>query len=126
VPLRLPDTLRLRTRRAWDWFLTYTIGYGYRPERIVLWLAGALVVATSLFAALHPAQVLPATTEGAQPGFNPFLFSLDLLLPVASLGQRDAFVTQGLAAWAAAAFTITGWLLGAVLVAGLGGVFKRD
>ena len=114
------------TRGVWDLFLTYSIGYGYRPGRIVYWLAGALAIATPLFAALHPAQVLPARPEGAQPTFNPFLYSLDLLLPVASLGQRGAFVTQGFAAWASATFTIAGWLLGAVLVAGLGGVFRRD
>ena len=110
----------------WGWFLTYSIGYGYRPGRIVYWLAGALAIATPLFTELHPAQVLPVKAEGVQPAFNPFLYSLDLLLPVASLGQRSAFVTQGLAAWASAAFTVAGWLLGAVLVAGLGGVFKRD
>lgn len=32
----------------------------------------------------------------------------------------------GAAIWWAAGFTLTGWLLAAILVAGLSGLFKRD
>lgn len=37
--------------------------------------------------------------------------------------QRDTFVAEG---WAAFGFTFAGWLLAAIVVAGLSGVFKRD
>jgi hypothetical protein len=75
---------------------------------------------------LHPSNGLPAKDQPSQPTFSPFLYSLDLLLPVANLGQRNAFATQGVATWIAAACTVSGWLLGAILVAGLVDVFKRD
>jgi hypothetical protein len=51
---------------------------------------------------------------------------LDLLLPVANLKQRDAFVPHHYAAWWSFSLTFAGWFLAAVLVAGLSGVFKRD
>jgi hypothetical protein len=53
-------------------------------------------------------------------------YTLDLLIPVANLHQRDAFVAQGYAAWWSFGLSLAGWLLAAVLVAGLAGVFKRD
>lgn len=40
------------------------------------------------------------------PTFSPSLYVFDLLLPVASLKQRDAFTTDGAATWWAAGFTL--------------------
>jgi hypothetical protein len=47
-------------------------------------------------------------------------------LPVVNFKQRDSFVVEGWAAWAAFEFTFAGWLLAAIVVAGLAGAFKRD
>ena len=44
---------------------------------------------------------------------------MDLLLPVVNFKQRDAFVAEGWAAWAVFGFTFAGWLLAAIVVAGL-------
>jgi transposase len=65
------------------------------------------------------------TTEGLSR-FNSFCYTVDLLLPVANFKQRDSFVAAGWVAWASFGFTFAGWLLAAVVVAGLSGVFKRD
>ena len=51
---------------------------------------------------------------------------MDLLLPVVNFKQRDSFVAESWAAWAAFGFTFAGWLLAAIVVAGLSGIFKRD
>jgi hypothetical protein len=53
-------------------------------------------------------------------------YTADLLLPMANLGERAKFTAVGDAAWLAFAYTLTGWLLAIVLVAGLTGIFKRD
>jgi hypothetical protein len=45
---------------------------------------------------------------------------------VAIAKQRDAFIADGYAAWAAFGFSLAGWLLAGIVVAGLTGVFKRD
>ena len=61
-----------------------------------------------------------------RPDFHSFRYTMDLLLPVVNFKQRDSFVAEGWAAWASFGFTFAGWLLAAIVVAGLSGVFKRD
>jgi hypothetical protein len=55
------------------------------------------------------------------PRFHSFHY-MDLLLPVVNFKQRDAYVAEGWAAWAVFGFTFAGWLLAAIVVAGLSGV----
>jgi hypothetical protein len=115
--------------RAWSAVLRWTIGYGYRPALALIPLGFLALLGSVLFtiASHHPDQLHPAhpgTHE--QPRFDGFRFTMDLLLPVVNFKQRDSFVTDGWASWAAFGFTFTGWLLAAVVVAGLSGVFKRD
>jgi hypothetical protein len=112
--------------RAWSALLRWTIGYGYRPALALIPLTVLLFAGTVIFAAAHPDQLHPAKTGPEQPGFNSFRYTLDLLLPVANFKQRDAFVASGWTAWLSFGFTFAGWLLAAVVVAGLGGVFRRD
>jgi hypothetical protein len=111
---------------AWSFFLRWTIGYGYRPTLALPWLLGLLAVGWAVFDHAYPTQLRPAKGGAEQPGFHPARYTLDLLLPVANLKQRDAFVPHGAAAWWAFGLSLAGWLLAAVVVAGLGGVFKRD
>ena len=73
-----------------------------------------------------PTELRPARSRPGQPGFNPARYTLDLLLPVANLHQREAFVPPRYAAWWAFGLTLAGWLLAAVVVAGPAGAFKRD
>jgi hypothetical protein len=112
--------------KVWSALLRWMIGYGYRPARALIPLTVLLIAGTVIFAVAYPGQLHPAKTGSEQPGFNSFRYTLDLLLPVANFKQRDAFVASGWIAWLSFVFTFVGWLLGAVVVAGLAGVFKRD
>jgi hypothetical protein len=114
--------------QAWSAVLRWTIGYGYRPILALIPLAVLLAAGSVLFeVASHDRELLhPAKSGLEQPAFNSFFYTLDLLLPVVNFKQRDAFVAGGWAAWAVVGFTFAGWLLAAIVVAGLGGVFKRD
>jgi hypothetical protein len=112
--------------RAWSFILRWTIGYGYRPALALPYLAGLFVIGWVVFGHAYPTELRPAKSGPEQPGFNPARYTLDLLLPVANLDQRDAFVPHGYAAWWAFGLTLAGWLLAAIVVAGLTGVFKRD
>jgi len=112
--------------RAWSLVLRWTIGYGYRPALALPYLAGLFVIGWVVFSHAYPTALRPAESGPGQPEFNPARYTLDLLLPVANLHQREAFVPRGYAAWWAFGLTLAGWLLAAVVVAGLTGVFKRD
>jgi hypothetical protein len=113
---------------AWSAVLRWTIGYGYRPALVLLpltllALAGSIIFAV---ASQYPDRLHPAKAGAEQPSFNSFRYTMDLLLPVVNFNQRASFVTDGWAAWASFGFTFAGWLLAAVVIAGLTGVFKRD
>ena len=112
--------------RAWSFVLRWTIGYGYQPALALPYLAALFVIGWVVFDHAYPTALRPAKSGPGQPGFNPARYTLDLLLPVANLHQRDTFVPYGYAAWWAFGLTLAGWLLAAVVVAGLTGVFKRD
>jgi fatty acid desaturase len=114
--------------RVWSGLLYWTIGYGYRPILVLIpWVV--LLIAGSVFfqAVSHdPGLLRPAKTGPEQPSFNAVRYTVDLLLPVANFKQRDSFVASGCAAWVSFTWIFAGWLLAAILVAGLTGVFKRD
>jgi hypothetical protein len=112
--------------RAWSFFLRWTIGYGYRPVLVLPHFAGLFLAGWVVFSHADNAHLHAAKTGPEQPGFNAARYTLDLLLPVANLKQREAFVPHGHIAWWAFDLAFAGWLLAVVLVAGLTGVFKRD
>ena len=56
----------------------------------------------------YPTALRPAKSGPGQPEFNPARHTLDLLLPVATLHQREAFVSRGYAAWWAFGLTFAG------------------
>ena len=112
---------------AWSFVLRWTIGYGYRPALVLPYLAGLFVIGWVVFDHAYPSEIHSAAKSGSpQPEFHPARYTLDLLLPVASLRQREAFLPHGYAAWWAFGLMLAGWLLAAIVVAGLAGVFKRD
>jgi hypothetical protein len=114
---------------AWSAVLRWSIGYGYRPALALIPLLLLIETGSLLFltASEHPELLYPAKPGSPeQPSFNSFRYTMDLLLPVVNFKQRDSFVVEGWAAWASFGFTFAGWLLAAIVVAGLAGVFKRD
>jgi hypothetical protein len=112
---------------GWSILLWATIGYGYRPWR-VLWCAAVLFLTGRWVFTRDYDQgdIVPKADNPAGLTFNAARYTADLLLPVANLGERAKFTAIGDAAWHAFAWTLAGWLLAIVLVAGLSGVFKRD
>jgi len=112
---------------VWSVVLRWTIGYDYRPALALIPLVMLTIAGWKIFDVAYWTGLLhPAKTGAEQPGFHSFRYTMDLLLPVVNFKQRDSFVAEGWAAWAAFGFTFAGWLLAAIVVAGLSGVFKRD
>jgi hypothetical protein len=115
------DSLALPLR-LWGLLQDITIGYGYRPGRAGLWLAALIAVGTITFGLHHPA---PAQ-NGAHFEFNPFFYTLDLLLPVISYGQQSAFAPTGAYQWLSYALITAGWILATTIITGISRALYRS
>jgi len=147
-------------RAVWHRFLGVTIGHGYRPWRAAVWLLGFLLFGFVIFSQAHTLGVMvpikdrvfmnpayedygaPITGErylrhrelpGAYPRFKPFVYSLDVLLPIVDLHQESFWEPRtherpyGL--WYRFYMWIhiaAGWVLSTLAVVGLTGLVKKD
>jgi hypothetical protein len=102
--------------------LEFTVGYGYRVWLAAVWLFAFLVAGTVVFT-IWPAQ--PSGT-GHIPPFQPFVFSLNLLLPIVNLGQTDNWQAQGALRWFAWGLILVGWGLTTAVAAGVTRVLNRS
>jgi hypothetical protein len=69
------------------------MAYGYRPQRLLLFALALVLAGAELFGAGYEAgTVVPAkkVEENTRyPSFNPWIYSLDTLLPIINFGQKD-------------------------------------
>lgn len=123
--------VRERQRRAtqrlpgqvWGWLLEVTVGYGYRPWIAGLWLALLTLLGTLVFHAHTPVP----NKKGEGPPFNPVAYTLDLLIPVGGLGQRDGWHWAGAGVQALAYGLIAlGWVLTTTVLAGVTRALSRN
>src|SRR6266566_3352415 len=112
--------------KIWGWLLYLTVGYGYRTWLAALWLIGLLILGTWLFGSVYRGELTPANKPDVQPPFQPFFYTLDLLLPVVSLHVRDAWIAHDAAQVWSVIFIIVGWILATAVVLSLTGLLKRD
>jgi len=112
--------------KVWNVVLEWVVGYGYRTWQAGIWLVGLLVIGTVVFGALYPAHLSPLHKAPEQPEFQPILYTLDLLLPVINLHQRDAWTAHDISQWLVLAFSLAGWILTTAIVVSLSGILKRE
>jgi hypothetical protein len=143
---RAEGVKRSRASNVLDWFYGWTVGYGYRPGR-VLWLLAALLVLVTVtlstpgaqqsmrasdegtvftvdgpLYAQDPATVLDPCGGGRVRCFNPLLYAVDTVVPLIDLDQRatwypDRFVAGGRAVeWWLNIATVVGWLLSSIFL----------
>ncbi len=111
--------------RLWSWILEWTVGYGYRTWQAGIWLLGLLVIGAIVFEVQYSRELSPIHAAPGQPDFQPVLYTLDLLLPVVNLHQRDAWIAHGATQWLVLAFSLVGWVLTTAIVLSLSGILKR-
>jgi hypothetical protein len=117
--------LRWLTLHPGPYTLLYlTVGYGYRTWLAGAWLAGLLALGTWVFSRAYPGQMTPSVTH--PPAFHPLAYTVDVLIPIVSLGQQNTWQPQGTALYWSWALTAAGWVLTTAVVAGLTGILKRD
>ncbi|MEV5533072.1 membrane-associated oxidoreductase [Streptomyces prunicolor] len=111
---RLRGTLRWYYR-IWGYAQDTTVGYGFRPLRACTWLLSLLAIGSLAYGLHQP----PALKPSEAPRFNPVFYTLDLLLPVISFGQEEAFAPEGWYQYLSYALIITGWILATTVVTGV-------
>ncbi|MFC7882217.1 membrane-associated oxidoreductase [Streptomyces sp. NPDC057376] len=108
--------------RLWGHLQDVTVGYGFRPLRAGGWLLSLLAVGSVAYGLHHPPPLKPAES----PDFDPVFYTLDLLLPVISFGQENAFAPEGGYQTLAYVLIITGWILATTVITGLTRTVSRQ
>ncbi|MEU3949947.1 oxidoreductase [Streptomyces sp. NPDC029526] len=109
--------------RAWGHLLDLTVGYGYRPWLAGVWLLALTLLGTLSFSTHTPTPVQPG--EGVP--FQPFVYTLDLLMPIGGLGQRTAWYwEEGALQWLAYLLIAFGWVLTTAVVAGVTRALQKN
>ena len=108
--------------RLWGLLQDVTTGYGYRPGRAGLWLIALVALGTVVFG-VHPPAPLK---NSVSPQFNPFFYTLDLLIPIVTYGQQAAYGPTGPYQWLAYGLMTAGWLLATTILAGITRALSRN
>ncbi|GAA4980535.1 hypothetical protein HD597_011810 [Nonomuraea thailandensis] len=106
--------------RVWSVLQDVLFGYGYLPGRALAWLL-FLVTTGALWFAAHP----PRRVKNDGPAWDPVLYVLDLIVPVANLGHRTAWDPAGIDKAVSVVLILSGWLLATAVIAGVGRVLNR-
>ncbi|WP_159044782.1 hypothetical protein [Streptomyces sp. XY152] len=107
--------------RIWGLVQDVLFGYGYAPRRALLWLLSLVAVGSLWFATHRP----PPVGGDSKRAWDPVLYSLDLLIPVASLGHRGAWDPAGASKAVALLLVVAGWVLATAVIAGARRVLGR-
>ncbi|MGW3121581.1 hypothetical protein ACWDBW_31265 [Streptomyces sp. NPDC001107] len=109
--------------RLWGAVQDVLFGYGYAPRRALLWLV-SLATAGALWFTAHPPRPTGGSA-GAQRSWDPVLYSLDLLVPVASLGYRSGWDPVGVDKAVAMFLVVSGWVLATAVITGARRILGR-
>lgn len=141
-----------RASALWGDFLDATIGYGHRPLRTIGWslfvilLGWPIVWAAKRAGVMRPTwpENIPHTSEPDYEELHPLLYSLDAFLPFVNLHQEHYWWPNSKAVGDCVIFDrkfrlrgslvryylwlqiFSGWLLSAILIAGVTGLMKSD
>lgn len=112
------------SRFLWYKILEYTIGYGYKPSRALLWVAACIILGCILFKTGYSKNSLQSVTNDP-PKFNSLVYSIDTFVPLVDLYQAKYWLPKSrvlrLYHWVHIA---AGWILTTLLVIGLTGLVR--
>lgn len=118
---RRRETLPL-VGKVWGYLQDWTVAYGYRPAQAALWMALLWAVSAVYFNTHRPEPL----KDHESPHWNAALYALDLLLPVISLGQDNAWDPVGGPQWVAAGLILLGWILATTVATGATRLLRRQ
>ncbi|GAA1358310.1 hypothetical protein [Saccharothrix algeriensis] len=106
----------------WSWLQRSMVGYGYRPARALAWLVVSWVLGSLWFTTAGPLEVI---NSDDRLSWNAWLYTIDLVVPIVDLGNKNRWQTGGPSQWIAASLIVTGWVLATTVAAGLTRMLKR-
>ena len=141
-----------RASALWGGFLNATIGYGYKPLRTIGWSLLVILIGWPIVWAAKRAGVMrptfpeniPQSSEPDYEELHPLLYSLDAFLPFVNLHQEHYWWPNSKAAGDCVILgykfrlrgslvrhylwlqIFSGWLLSAILIAGVTGLMRND
>ncbi|WP_367134049.1 hypothetical protein [Saccharothrix sp. HUAS TT1] len=107
---------------VWSWLQRAMVGYGYRPARALAWLVVTWLLGSAYFAA---GPELSEINEQDRLTWNPWLFTIDLVVPIVDFGNKNRWHTPGGAQWIASGLIVMGWILATTVAAGVTRTLKR-
>ncbi|RKT86732.1 hypothetical protein SAMN05421805_10977 [Saccharopolyspora antimicrobica] len=140
VPLGLRGTRSVRHRfryafrRGWGFLQDSVLGYGYRSSRAVvlfllLWGLGGAAFALGSGPCHRPGTLDPGpcpVKTGEHPVWDPFLYALDLLIPLLDLGHEKAWDVVGLSKAVMWVLMVSGWVLATAIIAAASRTLRRN
>ncbi|MEY7972142.1 oxidoreductase [Saccharomonospora xinjiangensis] len=124
--------------RLWSWLQRWMVGYGYRPVRALGWLLALLVLGSVWFAlgsddcAADAARFVvigercAVNVDDTGLEWNPVLYTVDLLVPIADFGNKGRWHMAGADKWVATGFIAMGWVLVTTVAAGVTRTLRRN
>ncbi|GAB3437794.1 hypothetical protein [Actinophytocola sediminis] len=109
--------------RFWSLLQRAVVGYGYKPMRALLCL-GVLLLAGTLVFAMMPVPV--ETNADDKLVWNPFLYTLDHLVPIVDFGHKNKWLFNSTLQWFSAGLIACGWVLATTVAAGLTRMLRRS
>ncbi|WP_173060959.1 hypothetical protein [Phytohabitans houttuyneae] len=119
----------LRADRIWGAVQDLAVGYGYRPGRAAAIFGALLLGGTAYFAAVPDcagAGGLCPVNAGDQRTWDPFLYVLDVLVPIVDIGHEKAWNPNGPDKVVMIALLVSGWVYATALVAAAGRALSRS
>ncbi len=116
--------------RAGHLMLGLLAGYGYRPGRLVAWMAAVWLLCGGAYWAAVEFGTRPTAASSAEVAFSPFAYSLDRLLPLLRLDLPGRWPAGSpwidAMRWLSHLEAAFGWLALLLLLASLAGWTDRD
>ncbi|MFE2750988.1 hypothetical protein ACFXGA_03175 [Actinosynnema sp. NPDC059335] len=106
----------------WSWLQRAMVGYGYRPARALAWLVVTWLLGSVYFAT---GPRLEEINQDDHLSWNPWLFTIDLVVPIVDFGNKNRWNTPDEAQWIASGLIVMGWVLATTVAAGLTRMLKR-
>jgi hypothetical protein len=111
--------------QLWSWFLDLTVGFGYHTGRAVFGLLLVMLAGWPVFAWASWGHLTELKSHTQMPQFEPWLYSMDAVLPVITFGQETAWGPTGFALYWYVFSVLSGWILGTALIAALTSMLNR-